>query len=112
MQTGQAASPMWLVLNIKIYLNDEKCLLPSALGAGDPHSYAFPSHSCDGFYGRIKAAALVSPRQQYIVQHTRPSCCLMVSQLSITFACHAFCFSLSKYLVNGSEQDSRPVYLH
>ena len=39
MQTGQAASPMWLVLNIKIYLNDEKCLLPSALGAGDPHSY-------------------------------------------------------------------------
>ena len=55
MQTGQAASPMWLVLNIKIYLNDEKCLLPSALGAGDPHSYAFPSHSCGGFYGRIKA---------------------------------------------------------
>ena len=55
MQTGQAAYPMWLVLNIKIYLNDEKCLLPSALGAGDPHSYAFPSHSCGGFYGRIKA---------------------------------------------------------
>lgn len=39
MQTGQAAYPMWLVLNIKIYLNNEKCLLPSALGAGDPHSY-------------------------------------------------------------------------
>ena len=41
--------------SIDQYLNDEKCLLPSALGAGDPHSYAFPSHSCGGFYGRIKA---------------------------------------------------------
>ena len=30
-----------------------------------------------------------------IVLHTRPSCCLMVPQLSITFACHALCSNLS-----------------
>lgn len=52
MKTGQEASHMWLVHK---YKNNEKCLLPSALGAGDPHSYSFPSHSCGGFYGRIKA---------------------------------------------------------
>lgn len=33
--------------------------------------------------------------EHVILLHTRPSCCLSVSALSITFACHAFCCNKS-----------------
>lgn len=43
-----------------------------------------------------KDVSTASPfSQTVIVLHTRPSCCLSVSALSITFACHAFCCNKS-----------------
>ena len=55
------------------------CILPAGLW---PPSAALPrSRPCG------------QPR--HIVLHTRPSCCLRVSSLSITFACHALCVNKS-----------------
>ena len=50
--------------------------------------------------GRIKSAAMAyTTAALYIVLHTRPSPCLMVSQLRTTFAYHALCCRLSKVVV-------------
>lgn len=62
--------------------------------------------------GRIKSAAMVLPTAAlYIVLHTRPSPCLMVSQLRVTFGYHALCCSLSKFGKNSSDQQSCPTSL-
>ena len=61
---------------------------------------AFLLRACDRhrqhYHEADLAASLV-----HIVLHTRPSCCLRVSSLSITFACHAFCINKSNIAVTA-----------